>query len=198
MTWFKHSVFRLVDPLENATSSQSAAQSRAARLIDEAVPLIDLFSEAKEMGPSGSYSIARQAQGRSLSLERLPMTRSGEISVNVIVDAAGDESGYGFRLIYDPAVYLDPEVMVGTAGGSKLCNTNVAGQITCSVSYFARNTPGSTSGQIGEITAGTNQQLITITFRTTSMRKLKTSAIKIISVNATDDMARILPIRRVD
>jgi hypothetical protein len=114
--------------------------------------------------------------------------------VSILVDALGDESGYGFTVRYDPAIFSDPRFAVGTAGGSRLCDTSVPGQITCSVSYFDHDSAGSNSDQIGEIRAGNDQVLATITFRLMSNSELNPASIELIKVNASNDMAEVLHI----
>ena len=115
--------------------------------------------------------------------------------VNILVDALGDESGYGFTLTYNNAILQNPDVMIGGAGGSRFCNTMTApGQIFCSVRDFPNNNPSSTTGQIGEIAAGVNQILVRITFSVPMNAPAGATALTFTNVNASNDAAQSLTI----
>jgi hypothetical protein len=132
---------------------------------------------------------------RGLRIEQAAVNYE-EITVNILVDSLGDESGYGFTLNYDPALLADPRLAMGAAGGSGLCTTSYNRQIVCSVSYFTHESVGSSSGVIGEIPAGNEQVLATIKFRRLTGAELDRHSIDIIGVNATNDRAEALHFAR--
>ena len=80
-----------------------------------------------------------------------------QVTVQIAVDAQGDEASYGFSLNYDQNILSSPNVQIGTAGGNVLANPNTAGRIGFSVDFGG-----------GTIAAGNNQILVTITFNVSS------------------------------
>ena len=114
--------------------------------------------------------------------------------VNIPVDALGDESAYGFRLAYTQAILTNPSVAIGTAGGSRLCNTATPGQINCSVNNFPNNNPASSTDQISEIAAGNNQLLVKVTFTIAATAQSGTTSLTLSNVNASNDAGQSLAI----
>lgn len=117
-----------------------------------------------------------------------------QVVVNVLVDAVGDESAYGFTLLFNPAIFTNPTTAIGTAGGSRLCNTNVAGRISCSIINFPNNNPTSSTDQIGEILPGNNQQLLRVTFTIAATAPAGAVTIAFSNVNTSNDAAANLQI----
>ena len=118
----------------------------------------------------------------------------GQVVVNIRADAIGDESSHGFDLTYDPALFTNASVAIGTAGGSRFCNTAVAGQISCSVNNYPDNQPGSSTDQIGEIHAGNDQILARITLTLATDLPVGPSPITFTNANASNDAAQSLPV----
>lgn len=117
-----------------------------------------------------------------------------QVQVNILVDAMGDESAYGFTLSFNPAILTSPTTTIGSAGGSRLCNTNVAGRISCSIINFPDNNPSSSTDQIGEILPGNNQVLLRITFTIAPSAPSGVTPLTLSNVNASDDAATNLSI----
>lgn len=101
---------------------------------------------------------------RGLSLEDNTGSPGGTITVNLRVDAIGDEAEYAYGFTYDSSLLTNPMVVIGNAGGTHGCNTAVSGRITCSTGAFPNNNPTSSDPSIGEIPPGAGQILIRITF----------------------------------
>lgn len=113
------------------------------------------------------------------------------VTVNILVDAAGDESEYAFILDYDESVLSNPVIGAGSAGASvRSCNASVAGQINCSVGGFADNNPNSADSGIGEIGAETNQVLMTVTF-TVAANAAGDTPLTLSNVNASSDAPQL-------
>lgn len=134
------------------------------------------------------------AAPRELRVESPAGSFSGgqQVVVNIRVDAIGDESAYGFTLDYSPAALMSPTVAIGTAGGSRFCNTLVAGQIRCSINNFPDNNPASDTDQIGEIAAGNNQLLVRITFTVVSNAPGGATPLTLSNLGASNDLAQSL------
>ncbi|CAN5216924.1 hypothetical protein BH10ACI1_BH10ACI1_34820 [soil metagenome] len=118
----------------------------------------------------------------------------GTVVVNTRVDALGDESAYGFNLAYQTAAFTNASVAIGTAGGSRFCNTTVAGLVSCSINNFPDDLPGSSTDQIGEIHAGNNQLLVRITLTLAAIPPSGASLLTLTNVNTSNDAAQALPI----
>lgn len=116
------------------------------------------------------------------------------VQVNILVDAMGDESAYGFTLNFNSAILTNPTTAIGDAGGSRLCNTNVAGRITCSIINFPNNNPSSSTDQIGEILPGNNQVLLRITFTVAPTAPGGVTPLTLSNANTSDDAASNLSI----
>ncbi|MDQ3132915.1 MAG: carboxypeptidase regulatory-like domain-containing protein [Acidobacteriota bacterium] len=133
------------------------------------------------------------AAPREVRVESVTSSAGQTVVVNILVDALGDESGYGFQLNFNQMILTNPSVMIGTAGGSRFCNTTtVAGQITCSVNNFPNNNPTSSTDQIGEIAAGNNQLLVKVTFTVATGASAGVVPVTISNVNASNDAAQNL------
>lgn len=92
---------------------------------------------------------------------------AGQIAtVPIEVDAAGDESVYGFSLNYDSAKLSNPIVSIGNAGGAVLSNTAQKGKISFSVTFGGET-----------IAAGSNQRLVYISFSVASTAPSETTAL---------------------
>jgi len=132
---------------------------------------------------------------RSLRLENATDGGGQTVTVNLVVDAVGDESEYGFSLNYERSVLSSPVIATGNAGAKVCsCNTATAEVINCSVGGFPNDE--NTSG-IGEITAGNNQILITVKFTIAAGAHLGTTTpITLSNVNAANDEATLLKIFR--
>lgn len=87
------------------------------------------------------------------------------VTVPILVDAVGNESGYAFAVTFDPNVLTFTGFANGDTGATTFsCNTTMtAGRIRCNVSAFPNNQPGSNPA-IKEIGAGDNQVLIRVIF----------------------------------
>jgi hypothetical protein len=101
---------------------------------------------------------------RGLILEDKTGSPGGNVTVNLRVDAIGDEAEYAYGFTYDSSLLMNPVVAIGNVGGTHGCNTSVSGRITCSTGAFPNNNPSSSDPSIGEIPAGAGQILIRITF----------------------------------
>lgn len=117
-----------------------------------------------------------------------------QVLVNIRVDAFGDEAAYGFGLSYNPAAFMSASVAIGTAGGGRLCNTTVVGQVNCSINNFPDDLPGSSTDQIGEIHPGNNQLLVRITLNLTANPPTGATPLMFTNVNASNDAAQALVI----
>lgn len=146
----------------------------------------DSESETKNFAPLGGV--------RQLRVQSATALRGQQVVVNILADALGDESAYGFRVTYNQAVLTSPTTAIGTAGGSRLCNTTVAGQVSCSVNNFPNDQPGSSTDQIGEILPGNNQLLLRITFTIAANAPFGATPLGLTNVNASNDAAAALTI----
>ena len=85
-----------------------------------------------------------------------------------------------------------PVIGAGNAGASvRSCNTATAGTINCSVGGFPNNQMGSSDSGIGEIGAGTNQILITVTFTIAANAMPGTTPLTLSNVNASSDAPQL-------
>jgi hypothetical protein len=143
----------------------------------------------------GDVILGRAAgQQRRLRVEGLSAEPGESVTVNIRVDATGDESAYGFRVTYDQAVLTNPSTTIGTAGGSRFCNTMTAGQINCSISNFPNDQPGSSTDQIGEISPGNDQLLLQISFTIAVNALPGFTAVGLTNANSSNDSAASLAI----
>ena len=111
------------------------------------------------------YENALNGLAREVGIQSTSASAGQMVTVNVRVDSAGNESEYGFIINYDASVLSNPVIGTGNAGASvRSCNTETAGQINCSVGGFPNDNSMSSDSGIGEIGAGNDQILITVTF----------------------------------
>lgn len=151
------------------------------------------FGSSRQSEPA-EKSVEIAAAPRQLSVENASGSGGQAITVNVRADALGDEAAYGFTLNYNSLIMTATSAQIGTAGGSRLCNLTVAGQVRCSIINFPDDLPGSDTDQIGEIHAGNNQLLMKINFTVTANAPGGTYSLTISGVNASNDLAQNLTI----
>lgn len=148
-----------------------------------------------------STTIAKQQffAPRELRVESTTVNAGQTFTLNIRVDAMGDEAEYGFRLNYQASKLSNPIIGAGNAGATvRACNTAVAGVINCSVGGFPNDLPGSEDPGIGEITAGNNQVLITVTFNVLTNAAAGASNLTFTNVNTSNDNADLLKITSVN
>lgn len=137
---------------------------------------------------AGSQSFI-QGSTRVLRIEDAAGTTAQQVVVNIRADAVGDESAYGFTVNYDAAKLRVPTTAIGTAGGSRFCNTATPGRIVCSVNNFPENNPASSTDQIGEIANANDQLLLRITFTIAAHAQAGPTSVTLSGVNASNDAA---------
>jgi hypothetical protein len=129
---------------------------------------------------------------REVRVENAMGSAGQQVTINIRVDAQGDESEYGFILNYQSRVLSNPVVGAGSAGASvRSCNVSDAGQLKCSVGAFTNNNPSSSDSGIGEIAAGTNQILITVTFTVEAGISQGDTHLTLSQVNASSDAPQL-------
>lgn len=143
---------------------------------------------------SDSKKSASLGGARQLRVQSANAGRSEQVIVNIRADAVGDESAYGFRITYNQAILTSPVTAIGTAGGSRLCNASVAGQITCSITNFPNDQPGSSTDQIGEIATGNDQLLLRVTFTVAATAPGGPTPVGLVNLSASNDAAAPLPL----
>nr|MBA2735792.1 hypothetical protein [Pyrinomonadaceae bacterium] len=123
---------------------------------------------------------------REVRVESASGSAGQMVTVNIRVNAVGNESEYGFIITYDTSVLSNPVIGAGNAGASvRSCNsTTTPGQINCSVGGFP-NDPNQNG--IGEIAAGNNQILITVTFTVAPNAPVGVTSLTLSNVNASSD-----------
>jgi hypothetical protein len=168
----------IVEPSTDASKSEADAKQ------SDAVP------ESSKANPQSVV----QGTMRVLRVENAAGTTAQQVVVNIRTDAVGDESAYGFTVNYDLTKLRVPTTAIGTAGGSRLCNTNTPGQIICSVANFPNNNPASSTDQIGEIADANNQLLLRITFTVAANAASGPTPVTLSGVNASNDAAANLAI----
>lgn len=150
-----------------------------------------LFEGGNPLFEGGNRSLG----GSELRVESTSAIAGQNFVLNIRVDATGQEAEYGFRLLYQPLKLANPTVGAGNAGASvRACNTAVAGVVNCSVGGFPTNLPGSADPGIGEIPAGNNQILLTITFSVLTNAAAGASPLTLANVNTSNDNADLLTI----
>jgi hypothetical protein len=133
-----------------------------------------------------------------LRIESVTATVGQEVTVNIRTDAFGDEAEYGFALNYDPSILSNPVIKANSSSaGVQDCSINPVGQINCSVGAFSTNQTGS-NGFIGEIGAGNNQILLSVTFTVNPNATLGLSQLTFSSVSASNDSAQSLSMISTD
>lgn len=139
-------------------------------------------------------SILAPTAPRLLHLQNASGGPGQQVQVNILVDALGDESAYGFTMSFNPAILTNPTTTIGAAGGTRLCNTSIAGRISCSIINFPNNNPTSSTDQIGEILPGDNQVLLRVTFTIAPNASGGDVALTLSNVNTSNDEAANLTI----
>ena len=148
-----------------------------------------LTSEDKK---TGVESKSPEGNPREVRVESATASAGQMVTVNILVNAVGNESEYGFILSYDQTKLSNPVIGAGTAGASvRSCNTATAGTINCSVGGFPNNQAGSSDMGIGEIATGNNQILITVTFTVSPMAPPGTTPLSLSNVNASSDAPQL-------
>jgi hypothetical protein len=172
-----------------ALAEQSAQNESFSAEQDRA----EIFSFERQKSLAEKINASPSTQ-RRLHVQNAGGSAGQQVTVNILADADGDESAYGFLVTYNQALLTNPTTAIGAAGGSRLCSTATAGQINCSVNNFPNNNPTGTTDQIGEILPGDNQMLLRITFSIPADTPASTTAITLSNVNASNDAAQSLPI----
>ncbi len=131
---------------------------------------------------------------RELRVQSTVATAGQPVTVNIRVDARGDEAGYGFRLNYNNTRLLNPVIGAGNTGAAVRSCFAIATGLNCAVDTFPNNLPGSTDPNIGEIAAGNNQLLITITFNVAANAPALPLSLALTNVNASNDNADLVTI----
>lgn len=145
-----------------------------------------------EFNQSGDESKTPEGNRREVRVENASGSAGQTVTVNIQVNAVGNEPEYGFIINYDSSVLSNPVIGAGNAGASvRSCNIATAGQINCSVGGFLNNQIGSSDAGIGEIGAGNNQILITVTLRITAKAQPGTTSLTLSNVNASSDAAQL-------
>lgn len=139
------------------------------------------YTENSLFGRSGDRSIQvldTKAEGR-------------KVTVQLAVNAEGDEAGYGFTLDYDKEILGNPVVVSGKAGGNVMANTKVPGRIGFSLDYLGET-----------VTSGRGQNLLTITFDINTRTKSSATALKFsdnLAIRSVANLnADLMPIQFVD
>ncbi len=155
-------------------------------------------SNKKIVQATDDYSSKQSAGTRLIRVESTSAIAGQTVIVNIRVDAAGDEAGYGFIINYDKTKLTNPVIGAGNAGAAvRACNLNFSTGINCAVDTFPDNNPSSADSSIGEIHAGDNQILISVTF---NVAPNAPSALNLTlsGVNASNDNADSVPISGVN
>jgi endonuclease G len=129
---------------------------------------------------------------RELRVESTTASAGQTVTVNIRVDAAGDEAEYAFTLSYDQTKLSNPVFGAGNVGATAhVCYTAVAGHIRCSVGAFPDNNLNSFDPGIGEITAGTNQILIRFTFTVAANAPTGNTPLALSDINTSSDKPQL-------
>lgn len=136
------------------------------------------------------------AQARQLRVESTSSSAGRTATVNIRVDAVGDESNYGFILNYNTSVLSNPVVGAGNAGAAiRDCQAvTMPGQLNCAIEGFPNNAAGSNDPGTTEIMAGDNQILITVTFNVAANAQSGSTPLTFSNVNASNDRAQLVAI----
>jgi hypothetical protein len=186
-----------LETLQNAAGPgalvETIAQNEALKPEETATEII-AFEPPKPLSKKTVTTATATLAHRRVQVQNASASAGQQVQVNILVDADGDESAYGFRVSYNQTILTNPVTAIGTAGGSRLCNTATAGQINCSINNFPDNNPSSSTDQIGEIHTGDNQQLLRITFTIAASAPGGMTPITLSNVNASNDAANNLTI----
>ena len=107
----------------------------------------------KSKSKSGTDDVIAGVVNRVVRVVNTSTSSGQNVIVPIGVDAAGDESVYGFSINYDATKLSNPVVTIGNAGGAVASNTTQAGRIGVSVTFGG-----------GTINAGDNQVLVNVRF----------------------------------
>lgn len=161
-----------------------------------------------EETPSTAPSIAPTTGGR-IFVENASAGAGQQVIVRIRVDIPdipfmgnptgfGNESGFGYTLNYNQSIMtplVSGATAVGTTLGTRTCNTTTTpGRVTCSSRTFPGEHPGSSTDQIGEITSGNNQFLLSVTFNVAAGAAPGVTPLTLTAVSATDDASNGIPI----
>ncbi len=127
-----------------------------------------------------------------LRVESTSGSAGNPVTVNIRVDAVGNESQYGFAVLFDPNVLSYANFAAGETGAATFsCNTTATpGRIRCDVGGFPNDQPGSSTPVIKEIAAGNDQLLIKVIFNVAANAVANTTtAVRLGSASASDDAA---------
>ncbi|MEJ7862157.1 MAG: carboxypeptidase regulatory-like domain-containing protein, partial [Pyrinomonadaceae bacterium] len=145
-----------------------------------------------EVDKTKAESKSPEGNPREVRVESTSGSAGQMVTVNIRVNAVGNKAEYGFIINYDATVLSNPVIGAGTAGASvRSCNTATAGAINCSVGGFPNNNPTSSDAGIGEIGAGTNQLLITVTFTVAANAPVGATPVTLSNVNASSDAPQL-------
>lgn len=149
-------------------------------------------------GDNAGQTAAPQAPevARELRVESPPATSAGQtVTINIRVDALGDEAAYSFRLNYNQTVLTSPVFDDGTTRAAIVdCDASVTNRIGCTIEAFPVNQTGSSSTSIKEIGAGDNQLLLSITFTVAQNAQAQTVPLTLSNVSTSNDRAQNLAI----
>lgn len=143
-------------------------------------------SSEKAAGQAVSESSSAALVAPELRVESASGRAGTQVSVNIRVDAVGNETQYAFAAQVQPSVLTFAGFAAGMAGATNVtCNTTAtAGRIRC----FAGAFPASPDGSIGEIGAGNNQLLLTLKFTIASGAMENTvTAVSLNTQSASDE-----------
>jgi len=147
---------------------------------------------SEEVDKTKAESKSPEGNPREVRVESTSGSAGQQVTVNIRVNAVGNEAEYGFIINYDATVLSNPVIGAGTAGASvRSCNTATAGTINCSVGGFPNNNPTSSDSGIGEIGAGTNQLLITVMFTVAANAPVGGTPVTLSNVNASSDAPQL-------
>lgn len=119
------------------------------------------------------------------------------VTIFIRVDALGDEAGYGFRLNYNNTRLLNPVIGPGTTGAAVRTCTQTTTGLNCAADTFPNNAPGSSDPNTGEIPAGNNQILMSITWNVAASTPNGSLPLTLTNVTASNDNADLLTITSV-
>jgi len=178
------------DPKQPASGPLTQAAPRPADAVDK------LFSGLSETVAAGLQKTvvdsALLGNSREVRVENASGSAGQTVTANIRFNAVGNESEYGFIINYDSTILSNPVVGVGTAGTSvRSCNIAEVGQVNCSVGGFPNNNAMSSDSGIGEIAAGNNQLLITVTFTIAANAQPGSMPLTLSNVNASSDAPQL-------
>ncbi len=162
------------DPIQNA----SAPPDPARAVLDETF----------------SSDVKIRARGRELRIYEAPSPSADQVTIDILVNAIGDESAYGFTLNYEAGSLRDPITGLGKVGGVPVCNAAIEGQLICSVGGFGNDRSGTSTDQIGEIRAGRDQLLLRVTLTRSADASPSALRFALTNVNGSNDAAANLTI----